>query len=97
MTDPIQRWTIKPLVVKTSGLVIDADPEGEWVKAADAAAHEAAAVAAERAKNMPWTCSKDGTLNPYGFACIECIRLAAYEQGHADGYARGVADAKAKS
>ena len=74
----VQRWTAA-LPVNTY-TVMTSDTNGEWMKYAD----HARIVAEERAKNMPWTCGKDGTLNPYGFACIECIRLAAYEQGKAE-------------
>jgi hypothetical protein len=45
------------------------------------AAAVAAARAEERAKNVPWTCPKDGTLNPYGFMCIQCAVAAAEERG----------------
>lgn len=82
----VQRWSPYEVVYMKHGTRETfpanaiADDEGEYVTYAD----HARIVAAERAKNMPWTCAKDGTLNPYGFACIECIRLAAYERGKAD-------------
>jgi hypothetical protein len=72
----VQRYYVGP----GYGCPVTPGDGGPWVRYVD----HVAALAEERAKNVPWTCGKDGTLNPYGFACIECIRLAAYEQGKAD-------------